>query len=991
MKPSIIKHGAMMKIRSKIAIMALVLVLLTALSIVSVVFYQLNYVQDEIEEELLTIEFDQTKNILRNTILMIEALQAEVERRLHYDLNAAQALLNSSGGVQITPHSQQWTIMNQYDHSSRDVVLPTLDFVSNNNVYGPDHWQPPSTSHFIEHLSEVLGVTCTLFQRIDPQGDMLRVATTVPSSNGRAAVGTYIPAQHPDGSFDPVIRQVLQGQRFVGRAFVVDDWYNTAYHPLYDQQKNIIGMLYVGERQSELDSLIHSIQHIAADSRGALFIMEAQPREGQHRQGVVQTLTSSEHDPMRSGHTSKDAQYAEQILGKLLNEKRLALTEEINVLHADDRLNDVSAVRDDHVIVYSYFAPWDWLIGIYSKCETASSTQQRLGVMFQRTVASVCITAFLWFSLALWLAFRLATQISKPLEKAVDGFRRVGQGDLDYELGHASGFEIEALYRSFDTMVRNLHQVTASRDELDLEVNARRQIEQKLQNTVATLETIIREAPMSIVVVTQEGYVVMWNPSAEKIFGWKEEEVLGELYPLVRGDEMTEECLNYKKLVENGLILQAREMQRYHKDGHKLDLLVSAACLAGPDSPCKNILILLEDISAFKKTQRQLQEREEQYKLLSAEFQSILDSIEDVISLVSPDMKILWCNHGKKRWNKKETILPMISCYSVWDKNLSECKNCPIRKSFETGESHSAIITTPDGVRWGIKTFPQKNNDGHVTNVIEVASDITESSILREEAMRSARLASLGELSAGIAHEINNPNGVIMQNAPIISEMLESLLPILDDYVRDHGDFTVGRLPYSRVRDKLLQIPRRVLDSSYRIKAIVDDLKDFVRDEGHQDVQNQADLNYALEAAVRLTSNTVKKATNHFSVNYAEGLPLFIGSVQRIEQVIVNLIMNACQALPDMEASIAIQTRYDAESNQIELEIIDQGCGITEENIAKVTNPFFTTKRETGGTGLGLSISSRIIEEHGGRLSIESVVDSGTAITISLPCHKEDA
>nr|WP_320116093.1 ATP-binding protein [uncultured Desulfuromonas sp.] len=296
-----------------------------------------------------------------------------------------------------------------------------------------------------------------------------------------------------------------------------------------------------------------------------------------------------------------------------------------------------------------------------------------------------------------------------------------------------------------------------------------------------------------------------------------------------------------------------------------------------------------------------------------------------------------------------------------------------------------------NGTRWGIKTFPQKDENGNITNVIEVASDITESSIMREEAMRSARLASLGELSAGIAHEINNPNGVIMQNAPIIREMLESLLPILDDYVRDHGDFTVGRMPYSRIRDKFLQLPRRVQDSSQRIKAIVDDLKDFVRDEGHQEAQNRADLNYALEAAVRLTNNTVKKATNHFTVNYAENLPPFAGSVQRIEQVIVNLIMNACQALPDMEASIVVQTGYDAKNNQVELEIIDQGCGISAENIAKVTNPFFTTKRETGGTGLGLSISSRIIEEHGGHLTIDSVVDSGTAITISLPCYKEDA
>jgi PAS domain S-box-containing protein len=978
-----------MKIRSKIAIMALILVFLTALSIVSVVFYHLNYVQQEIEDELFGIEFDQTRNVLSNTILMIEALQEEVAQRLHYDLNAAQALLDSSGGIHITSPNREWTITNQYDHSLQDVSIPSLEFVYNDGLSRDDHRQSPSTGHFIEHLSEVLGVTCTLFQRINQEGDMLRIATTVPSSEGRAAVGTYIPAIHPDGSPDPVISCVLRGERFVGRAFVVNDWYNTAYHPLYDAEQRIIGMLYVGERQSDLDSLIHSIQHVAAGSSGSLFMLEAHRRSDQQRQSVIQELYLPEQGPSHPGSVSEESRRAQGFISFLLDEKRLVLTDEVNVLNVKDFPQGEAMEPGHDIIVYSYYAPWDWIVGIYSHCETAKSTHKRLDVMFKRSVVWICVTGLLWFGVALWLAFRLATQISKPLEKAVEGFQRVGEGDLDYELGHVSGFELEALYQSFDTMVRNLQQVTASRDELDIEVNARRRIEEELQRTVATLETIIREAPMSIVVVTKEGAVVMWNPTAEKMFGWKEQEVLGEFYPLVRGEEMTEECLNYKNLVENGLILQAREMQRYHKDGHKLDLLGSAVCLAGPQNQCENILILLEDISALKKAQRQLQEREEQYKLLSAEFQSILNSIEDVISLVSPDMKILWCNHGKKRWNKNETILPMISCDSLWNRNSKDCKDCSIRRSFDTGESHSSVLTTPDGIRWGIKTFPQKDEEGKVANVIEVASDITESSILREEAMRSARLASLGELSAGIAHEINNPNGVIMQNAPIIREMLESLLPVLDDYADANGDFTVGRLPYSRVRDTLLQLPRRVQDSSQRIKAIVDDLKDFVRDEGRQEAQTEGYLNYALEAAVRLTANSVKKATKNFNIRYGEDLPPFVGSLQRIEQVIVNLIMNACQALPDMEAAINITTRYNEALNQVELEVDDEGCGISEENLNKVTNPFFTTKRETGGTGLGMSISSRIIEEHGGRLTIDSVVDFGTSITISLPCSKE--
>ena len=255
--------------------------------------------------------------------------------------------------------------------------------------------------------------------------------------------------------------------------------------------------------------------------------------------------------------------------------------------------------------------------------------------------------------------------------------------------------------------------------------------------------------------------------------------------------------------------------------------------------------------------------------------------------------------------------------------------------------------------------------------------------------MRSARLASLGELAAGIAHEINNPNGVIVHNSPILKEIMNAVIPILDEYGEAHGDFPLGRMPYSRMRERLQKLPDHIIEASQRIKCIVDDLKDFVREEGRGEQQQGADLNLALEAAVRLTANSVKKATHHFHVSYQPDLPLFIGSIQRIEQVIVNLIMNACQALPDTEAAIDISTRFDEKNKTVELSIADQGTGIKSEDLTKVTNPFFTTKRETGGTGLGLSISSRILQEHNGSLHIESFPNKGTTIVITLPCMQE--
>ena len=642
----------------------------------------------------------------------------------------------------------------------------------------------------------------------------------------------------------------------------------------------------------------------------------------------------------------------------------------------------------DKIVAYSYFEPWDWVIGVCYNHQNYGSTQNRLNIVMRRSLGWICAAAFLWFSLALFIAYRLAFEISSPLERAVVAFQNVGRGDFEFQLGEASGYELEQLYKSFNHMLQNLRQVTTSRDQLDVEVNARRKVEDQLQQTVATLETIINEAPLSIIILSVDGRVVRWNPAAERIFGWTAEEVVGKMYPLVHG-AMVAECADICSLVASGITLRSKEVQRYHKSGRKLDLLLSASGMYENAKFTENMIVILEDISDLKKVQRELEERKELYKLLSSEFKSILDSIQDVISVIGPDMKIRWSNHGQRRWNLGNEDQPSSPYYAQWNKDKSRCNDCPVIACFESGKIQRSKVTSPDGTQWGIKAFPQCDEQGKVINVIEVASDITESSILREEAMRSARLASLGELAAGIAHEINNPNGVIVHNSPILKEIMNAVIPILDEYGEAHGDFPLGRMPYSRMRERLQKLPDHIIEASQRIKCIVDDLKDFVREEGRGEQQQGADLNLALEAAVRLTANSVKKATHHFHVSYQPDLPLFIGSIQRIEQVIVNLIMNACQALPDTEAAIDISTRFDEKNKTVELSIADQGTGIKSEDLTKVTNPFFTTKRETGGTGLGLSISSRILQEHNGSLHIESFPNKGTTIVITLPCMQE--
>ena len=169
-----------------------------------------------------------------------------------------------------------------------------------------------------------------------------------------------------------------------------------------------------------------------------------------------------------------------------------------------------------------------------------------------------------------------------------------------------------------------------------------------------------------------------------------------------------------------------------------------------------------------------------------------------------------------------------------------------------------------------------------------------------------------------------------------------------------------------------------------RIKRIVEDLKDFARKDTSS-LDEMVDINTVVQTTVRLLDNTIKKTTAHFHTSYMEDPPPVRGNSQRIEQVAVNLILNACQALEGPEQGIHLSTSFDREQNTVMLMIEDEGVGISPENLAHVTDPFFTTKRESGGTGLGLSVTAGIVKDHHGKLEFRSALGEGTTAILTLP------
>ena len=264
----------------------------------------------------------------------------------------------------------------------------------------------------------------------------------------------------------------------------------------------------------------------------------------------------------------------------------------------------------------------------------------------------------------------------------------------------------------------------------------------------------------------------------------------------------------------------------------------------------------------------------------------------------------------------------------------------------------------------------------------EVSRRTKELKLQQQQLIQADKMTSLGILVSGVAHEINNPSSLLLLNLPVIKEVYQDAEEVLEAHYEHHGDFYLGGLPYSRMREAILPMLDDMLTGTNRIRRIVDDLRDFAR-QTPSELTEKVDLNNVVATAIRLVDNTIRQSCNDFSVSYEPALPLFSGNAQRIEQVVINLIVNACQALTSSEQSIRIRT-YSSSDNTVCLDVIDKGRGIDQDNLVRLGDPFFTTRREQGGTGLGLSVSHRIVEEHGGTLNYHSILGKGTRVKLTL-------
>jgi signal transduction histidine kinase len=250
--------------------------------------------------------------------------------------------------------------------------------------------------------------------------------------------------------------------------------------------------------------------------------------------------------------------------------------------------------------------------------------------------------------------------------------------------------------------------------------------------------------------------------------------------------------------------------------------------------------------------------------------------------------------------------------------------------------------------------------------------------------IQTNRMTSLGLLISSIAHNINTPNGAIKLAAQHIASSWKDALPILEQLTKEEGDFTLGGLPFGIAKEEIKGANDSILNNAERVERVIKDLRSYNVGERNE-LSPGVSVNRVVEEALTIIRAHGRQGEVSITPQLAQLIPDIIGNQYQLEQVVVNLLLNAMQATPNGKGTVTVSTLYSVKSAEVKITVTDQGGGISPDVKKHMFEAFYTTKIDKGGSGLGLYISNFIVSEHRGHLTVESGQNNETVATVHLP------
>ena len=477
-----------------------------------------------------------------------------------------------------------------------------------------------------------------------------------------------------------------------------------------------------------------------------------------------------------------------------------------------------------------------------------------------------------------------------------------------------------------------------------------------LRKNEARFTELFESLQEGIYITTPDGTIVDVNPALVRMLGYdSKEEVLKRRVPEIFVDR--EERKLVKDEIERQPMIQGKEITLIRKDGTSIVCLNTAAAVRDSSGRVLRYQGALMDITERREMERRLHQQQEFARRLVDSFPDlilVLDA-EAHYTFVSPRCKevlgyeIAETQHMEFGGRTHPEDLPAAnSLYQDIIAGRQSFASLEIRVRHKLGEWRR--------IRFNFS--PLADEKGSIEGVVLSGRDVTDLKRLEEQLIQAEKLAAMGQMLAGVAHELNNPLTAILG----VTELLRE---------REGGDDSTKRQ---------LELTHR---QARRAARIVQNLLEFSRPASPQ--KKPLDLNNLLERTLQLHEHSLRRNNVEVDFRLQPDLPVVIGDANQLIQVFLNLITNAEQAIREVRDTGRIQIRAGRNANQLAITVQDDGVGIRPEALPRIFDPFYTTKRPGGGTGLGLSICMSIIREHGGNIEAETLPAGGSAFTIYLP------
>jgi len=407
-------------------------------------------------KELSDVARANMAQIARDVYALCETSNNLIQKKINNGLNIAGNILKQHKGIEAAKETVIWNAVNQVTRQTQKVELPRL---MAGGVWLGQNRDLAIPTPIVDEVEKLVGVTCTIFQRMNDRGDMLRVATNVEDLEKKRAIGTYIPAVVPDGTDNPVTAAVLKGQSYRGLAYVVNTWYLTAYEPITDKAGKIIGMLYVGEKLESVASLRKAIMEMKVGKIGYVGVIGG---KGEHRGRYVISK-----DGARDGESIWDQKdmYGNNTVQTIVASALKQPKGEV-FYHEYIWQNPGDPEPRKKVSSVIYFEPFDWVIVAGTYEDDFFGPVGHVHKMIQSQFVKLILAGLLIILVSVLLAVFLARRLTNPLELTTSLAQKIATGDIQKtreELAGAqvariiqSGDETGELLSAFQTMTGNL-------------------------------------------------------------------------------------------------------------------------------------------------------------------------------------------------------------------------------------------------------------------------------------------------------------------------------------------------------------------------------------------------------------------------------------------------------------------------------------------------------------------------------------------------------